>query len=228
MIRVRVLLLLALSLLSGCALEGIRTQSATAPAPLSEEQRLQSRIAWLLLEADEAMARQQLTTPEGDNALNRYQDVLRLQPGNLEAQQGLQRIVDSYLGWARSAMGRGDLAKAQVYLDRARLVSPNSPKVIEAQARLAGAGAVDSADNEFPIDPAQLRQRSAKLAAHLAEVGRKVELKQAVFLIIAPRDVDGRWIFQQMQQGATGRLRGNFEIGSQPRVRLQQKPGSNG
>ncbi|WP_426415999.1 hypothetical protein [Aestuariirhabdus sp. LZHN29] len=228
MIAVRVLMLLGVLAVSGCAMDFSRSGQASAVDPLSEQQRLQSRIAWLLLEADEAYARQQLTTPEGDNALARYKDVLRLQPGNLEAQQGLERIVARYLGWAKSAVERGDRSKAQTYLDRARMVLPNSKKVIDAQAGLASAGAVQSSADEFPLERGELKQRSSKLSALLAEIGRKVEQRQAFFLIVAPNDADGRWIFQQMQKGASARLRGNIEIGSRPRVRIQQKPGTRG
>ncbi|MCL6414926.1 tetratricopeptide repeat protein [Aestuariirhabdus sp. Z084] len=222
----RAVLLLSVMLLSGCGTGFSRMGSESAADGAQEAERLQSRIAWLLLEADEALLRQQLTTPEGDNAFARYQDVLRLQPENLEAQRGLERIVNSYLRWADSAMARGNVEKAQTYIDRARLVLPNSRRVKSAQAKLVNAGKVPAVDGEYAIDGNELKKRSASLSSYLAEVGRKVEQEQAVFLIVAPNDRDARWIFQQMQKGSSQRLRGNIQTGSASRVRILQKPGS--
>ncbi len=222
LMNARCLLLLVSLILGGCV-NGPHGQSDQKSTE-SEEQRLQSRIAWLLLEAEEAALRQQLTTPEGDNALENYQAVLSLQSGNAEALRGLDRIVDSYLRWARQAASRGDTSKAQTYIDRARLVQPNSAKITAQQNKLDSLEVAELEPGEYAIDIRQLKGRDSSLASELGDIGKQVQQQGAVFLIVAPSDKDGRWIFQQMQEAATGRLRGNIEIGARARVKVLQKP----
>lgn len=214
--------LLAVLLLTGC---GTFQQGQIEPElAADEQQRLQSRIAWLLLEAEESVARQELTTPEGDNALAHYRVVLQLQPDNAEARRGLDRIVDSYIAWSRQAINQGDVSKSQVYLDRARLVQPDSPRIKAQQDKLTNLESEGLQPGVFVIDPKQLKGRTTLLANELAEIARQVQQQSAVFLIIAPNDRDARWIFQQMQAAVSERLRGNIEIGSRAQVKVLQKP----
>ncbi|HQW80907.1 MAG TPA: protein kinase [Pseudomonadota bacterium] len=50
-----------------------------------------------------------LSSPPGDNAIEIYQQVLRLDAGNAEAVQGLARIADFYESKARAALDRGSI-----------------------------------------------------------------------------------------------------------------------
>ena len=63
-------------------------QESAIPAPTTAEQ-----IATLLGRAQIAYARDQLSAPRGDNALEHYRAVLALDPANADAQQGVARVV---------------------------------------------------------------------------------------------------------------------------------------
>ncbi|HWT16952.1 MAG TPA: serine/threonine-protein kinase [Patescibacteria group bacterium] len=53
------------------------------------------------------MLGRKLASPPGDNAIELYQQVLRLDPGNSEAGEGLQRIADLLADRAQHALDRG-------------------------------------------------------------------------------------------------------------------------
>lgn len=80
-----------------------------------------------------------LTTPPGNNALERYQQVLTLEPGNEDAARGLEIIVIRYVTLANTAMSNGELAKAKQYLDSAGAVLPDDKGVALARNMLKAA-----------------------------------------------------------------------------------------
>ena len=87
------------------------------------------RIAQLLKEANALLQRNKLTAPPGANALDKYNQVLRLDPLNVRADAGLKKIVDRYLNWARSRYETGNYDKAESFLANAEKVSENDERV---------------------------------------------------------------------------------------------------
>ena len=77
-----------------------------------------------------------LTTPAGNNAVEKYRAVLQIDPGNAEARNGLDRVVDEYLRMMKNALQGNDLASAGEYLDKAMRINPDHPQVISARDRL--------------------------------------------------------------------------------------------
>ena len=82
-----------------------------------------------------------LTAPVGNNAFERYQQVLIMEPGNENAARGLDVIVIRYVTLANTAMSNGDLEKAKRYLDSASGVSPEDKGVALARGMLKAARA---------------------------------------------------------------------------------------
>jgi serine/threonine protein kinase len=82
-----------------------------------------------------------LTAPAGDNAFERYQQVLALEPGNEDAERGLEVIVIRYVTLANTAMSNAELDKARRYLDSASDVLPQDKGVALARGMLAAAEA---------------------------------------------------------------------------------------
>ncbi len=91
-----------------------------------------------LLEMCEAhFAADRLTTGVGGTAVECYLDVLSRDPANMEAEAGLRRVFGKYAGWARSALERGDAARARGHVSKLRELKPESPEVSELEAGIA-------------------------------------------------------------------------------------------
>ena len=93
-----------------------------------------------------------LTTPAGDNAFERYQQVLIMEPDNENAARGLEVIVIRYVTLANTALSNGELDKAKRYLDSASGVSPEDKGVALARNMLKAAVASrSSATTPVPV-----------------------------------------------------------------------------
>ncbi|MFQ5754727.1 MAG: protein kinase [Acidiferrobacterales bacterium] len=99
--------------------------------------RRQEKIRQLLGQSDEDIKASRLSSPEGDNALERLRQVQALDRGNPAAREGLRRIVIRYLELAKAAASRGQFETAQRYLGEAAAIAPRSPKIRLARSRLA-------------------------------------------------------------------------------------------
>ena len=82
-----------------------------------------------------------LTTPAGDNAFERYQKVLAVEPDNEDAVRGLEVIVIRYVTLANTALSNGEIDKAEHYLDSAGGVLPEDKGVALARKMLKAAAA---------------------------------------------------------------------------------------
>jgi len=87
-------------------------------------QRLQKRmqtamdVKTLLEQAGERVQANALTTPLGDNAAERFKQVLALKPGHPQATEGLERIAQRYAALATRQLAAGNLEKAKGYVSR--------------------------------------------------------------------------------------------------------------
>lgn len=93
-------------------------------------------IEELLTAAEVDIAEYRLTSPEGDNALEKFVRVLELDASNEAANQGIENVAGRYIQIAQTAITDGRLDEAQRYLDEAKKLSPASPDFPEAQRRL--------------------------------------------------------------------------------------------
>ena len=94
-----------------------------------DDQRL-TRIGELLAAGGRALAATRLTTPAGNNALEAYRAVLDIDPGNRDAREGIDAIVQRYGDLTDAALARDQLSRAEDYLDRAAEVDPRSERLI--------------------------------------------------------------------------------------------------
>ena len=104
--------------------------------PPDEEE---DEVARLLAAAERDLAALRLTSPVGNNAWEKYQRVLELEPGNQDALTGLQRVIESYRKLFAAALEREEFDKAEGYLAKIGEWDPDSPDMEKAEQRLAAA-----------------------------------------------------------------------------------------
>lgn len=105
----------------------------------------QSRIANLLEDCSEHFRANRLTTGEGGNALDCYNSVLALDPGNTIALAGLENMAERYANWAEQSLQNGAPDETRAYLARLIQVNPEFPRLEQLQRRLA------AIDTENPL-----------------------------------------------------------------------------
>ncbi len=184
----------------------------------------------LLQAADTALTVDQLTTPDEDNAYDRYRAVLMLAPGNAEAQAGIDEISRRYHVLIENALVARNWAQADVFLERARYVNETDPEVERLVAAMAELRAWPAPkppapepenENEIALDASALASRSEAMVAKLQELARQIRQRNESLLIYARNDAEGRWIYQRMSEAVPGfRLRGDIRLSSNPKVRL--------
>ncbi len=79
-----------------------------------------------MLQAAEAdLKALRLISPTGNNAVEKYEQVLQLAHDNPQAEAGLAEVVNRYLSLADEAGNEHDYAKAETYLANAEAILPN-------------------------------------------------------------------------------------------------------
>ena len=78
-----------------------------------------------------------LDAPRGENAVSSYRRLLRLDPENVAAVQGLDSIAQRFLASAQTSAFAGDLDAAQAFIARAQAVQPGYAGVEKTQKMVA-------------------------------------------------------------------------------------------
>ena len=94
------------------------------------------RIAGLLNEAQKDIDGLRLSTPQGNNALEKYREVLSMDPDNEAAKRGIGKIAGAYAKLAKESANRKDYDRAQFYIDKALSVAPRSKQLRKARDKL--------------------------------------------------------------------------------------------
>ncbi len=96
------------------------------------------QVSPLLTHAADLLQQGRALTPPDDNALNVYREVLRLDPGNRLADQGLAQIERDYLDRALAAAAKDDFVAADTILDEASAIRPGSQNLLDTRTRIVG------------------------------------------------------------------------------------------
>ena len=184
-------------------------------------------VALLLEAAADDFEHDRLITPPGDNAHDRLLVVLALDPDNLQATEGLERIVERYLEFASRAAERSHFARARSMLDRARVVQRNHPEIqaLEQQVTLLA----EAKRVRIQLDRRAVAARDASASARLRNIGSRAKMPNTRVTIVARSDAEGRWMYQQMREApGERRIRAELTIGSPPSVELIELQCSDG
>jgi len=112
-----------------------------APAAAEEEMPppAPDSTAALLAEAEVHLDAYRLTRPAGRNAYDIYREILKRDPGNAQAREGIARVAERYERLARLSRSRGETQKAQRYVAAGLKVSADQPGLLALQAEMAAA-----------------------------------------------------------------------------------------
>lgn len=117
------------------------TSSADAPQPTPSSSETPSasaeQLSVLLLSARKDLAAVRLMSPPGENAYEKFSQVLTEDPTNQAAQQGLAVISKRYLALAHREMAAGHLDQAQIYVGNAAKAAPDPVALNAARDTLA-------------------------------------------------------------------------------------------
>lgn len=95
-------------------------------------------VATNLSAAQQAFAEQRYVDPAERSAFHYYTTVLSLDPLNVDARKGIDRIADIYVEEAKTRLIAGRLADAGLALDRARRARPDHPQLPRLNELLRG------------------------------------------------------------------------------------------
>lgn len=96
-------------------------------------EQVRSQIATLLEDAAVLIEQNRLVQPEGDNAVELYQQILALETTNADAKRGLRGVVQKLTSNAYDMAEAGDIEGARAALDKAEAVGIATPLVTQAR-----------------------------------------------------------------------------------------------
>ncbi len=103
-----------------------------------EKNRIE-QIVGLLKGAAADLQAERLQSPVGNNAVEKFRQVLQLDPSNLEALEGLQKVGEKYIQLANNELGSKDIEQADKFLNIAQKLVPNSQSLFTARRSVLAA-----------------------------------------------------------------------------------------
>ncbi len=155
-----------------------KDSQAQRPRHLDQE----AQISALLSGAKADLSANRLTSPAGNNAWEKYQAVLKLAPGHIDAQKGMDNVIARYKSMFDSALRRKKFAEAQRYVSQIRSVHANAPGLSEMENRLSASRADEKRRQEVQKEKLErIRQEAAEAERRRQEqeaAARKAESNQ--------------------------------------------------
>lgn len=181
------------------------------------------RVEYLLNRAEIALNKGQLDAPNDDNAFAWYQRVLEIAPDQPDATYGLERIVERYIERAMAAIAREAWIAARAELDSAEQIDRDSAGILVLRRQIKLLENARRWSLTLPADEVRRRSRFASLKLH--NFSPTARASNARVMIRAGSDADGRWMYEQLNDGpGQRRIRGEIEIGLPPQVRVLVMP----
>ena len=136
-----------------------KDSQAQRPRQLDQE----AQISALLSGAKADLSANRLTSPAGNNAWEKYQAVLKLAPGHIDAQKGMDNVIARYKSMFDSALRRKKFAEAERYVSQIRSVHANAPVLSEMENRLSASRADEKRRQEAQKEKLErIRQEAAE------------------------------------------------------------------
>lgn len=116
--------------------EDAEVPSLAVANPAAELEGEVDEVQLLLTSAAENFKKLNLTKPPGSNAYDLYKQVIKLDPKNSEAKNGIRKISDTYINMAYVALDKDKTFEARRYINKAEEIWPESNKIDPARKAL--------------------------------------------------------------------------------------------
>ncbi len=143
---------------------------------ISDVQSESQIINDLLAGARSNIGELKLTSPLGNNAYEKYQSVLNLEPNNPEAMNGMDRIVDEYIDLMDFALGKNDIPRARNYLRKGMNINSEHYGVADAERRLKAAA--EARENKLREDKLREQELIKQEELRQQEQEKQEQLRQ--------------------------------------------------
>ncbi|MBF0358490.1 MAG: SUMF1/EgtB/PvdO family nonheme iron enzyme [Magnetococcales bacterium] len=120
-------------------IEDERLRQEAVARKIEEEQIKQLKIKELLDGIQEGQGAGEMNSQLWLNNLSRYQEVLTLDPGNVQARAGMAKIAEKYVLLAEVVLRKSDWTKVEEFLSMASELSPELESIKSVKSRLAEA-----------------------------------------------------------------------------------------
>lgn len=199
--------------------EPVETAPSADPEPAFDE----VHVAQLLWRAETALEADRLLTPESDNAVVWYRQVLVAAPDHPQALRGLERVVERYIVLARRAMDAERWPSARTMLNRAETVDSQHPGISPLRQQV---NLLSRAERlTLALTHEEVRARAPVARRKLEDFGINARLPRSRVSIRAGSDADARWMYQQLARApGERRIRGGIDIGLPPTVTVTILP----
>ncbi|HEB56212.1 MAG TPA: hypothetical protein ENI98_07890 [Gammaproteobacteria bacterium] len=144
----------------------------TVEEMLTQRQKMQAldkrqhQVAKLLTQAEQYWSAESKLTPQENNIHEIYQQVLALEPENLQAKSGLVRLVSSFEQAARQRLQAGTMKESMNFIDAGLAVDPNHAGLHELRS------IVEESQAELARKKAREKSNHKKFQKFLAEAKR--------------------------------------------------------
>lgn len=147
-----------------------------------------------------------------------FNKALEILPDYERALDGIERIVERYLQLATQAIAGDAYGRARIFIDRARVVSPDYPQIAQVEEKLERMQRAER--RNLALGSQALKARSARLATELVAFGRHAREEGKLVRIYVPSDDAGRWVYEQLSR-SLGERRIRADIVTSPPYRVQ-------
>jgi len=116
--------------------DGMEVEPVIESPVFSDEEILNQQVEKLLSDAEEDFHALRLTKPAGNNAVEKFQKVLNLDPDNADAINGIETVAGKYLELSETSLEKDQFDKAQDHLELAKQLSPEHPDIEVIERKL--------------------------------------------------------------------------------------------
>lgn len=212
----------------------LSSEESTQAVPQQAEPKYSPLEKRFLGKAEKAFRQGNFFFPTHDNAFDRFNAVLLLNPENQQAKAGLQAILLRYTTVTRDSIKSGRLSSAKSYLQDLEEFYPEHPLVNKLRRQYdekqrtmyRPKEQIMQAEKtleyeEVKLSGAELGGKSEAIKEALGGIAKRLRSTDESILIFARSDREGRWIYKQMKQAVTDyRIRGDIRISPTPRIRI--------